>query len=175
MVRRGISRFPPHPSVPEYRIRNPEYAAAVRDTFAKQGFLRALGAEIVDVSPGAVRVAAPLGEHLLQHHGFLHGGVVAALVDTACGCSALSLMPPDSSVLTVEYKVNFLAPAGGDRLLAHGRVVKAGRRLTVCSGEAFAESGGESRLVAVLLATMIRIPSSRAPAAEDSDGSRTAL
>ncbi len=170
MVRRRRSRFPPHSSVPQFQIRNPEYAAAVRDTFDKQGFLRAVGAEIVNVSPGSVRVAVPLGQHLLQHHGFLHGGVVAALVDTACGCSALSLMPPESSVLTVEYKVNFLAPAGGDRLLAHGRVVKAGRRLTVCSGEAFAEGGGERRLVAVLLATMIRIPSSRLANAVEPDG-----
>ena len=115
-----------------------------------------IGAEIASVSAGAVQISLPCSQHLLQHHGYLHGAVIAAIVDTACGCSALTLMPPKSSVLTVEYKINFLAPAAGDRILARGRVLKAGRRLTVCSGEALASEDGQEKLVAALTATMVR-------------------
>lgn len=145
-----------------FKILNPRFDLDVRETFSSQSFLSMIGAEIVSVSPGTVDISLPCADHLLQHHGYLHGAVVAAIVDTACGCSALTLMPPHSSVLTVEYKVNFLAPAAGDRILARGRVVKAGRRLTVCRGEAYATSGGREEMVAALMATMIRIPATSA-------------
>ncbi len=149
--------------MPSFKILNPQFDSDVRDTFSSQSFLRVIGAEIASVSPGAVDVSLPCAEHLLQHHGYLHGAVVAAIVDTACGCSALTLMPPRSSVLTVEYKVNFLAPAAGDRIIARGRVVKAGRRLTVCRGEAYARSGAAEKMVAALMATMIRLPAGPLP------------
>lgn len=119
--------------------------------------MRMIGAEITAVSAGAVEIALPCTKDLLQHHGYLHGAVIAAIVDTACGCSAMTLMPPGSSVLTVEYKINFLAPAAGERVVARGGVLKAGRRLTVCSGEALALADGKEKLVATLVATMVGV------------------
>lgn len=140
------------------KIRNPDYQSHVRDTFSKQGFMTMIGAVISRLAPGEVEIELPSTEELLQHHGYLHGAVIAGIVDTACGCSALTLMPPGFSVLTVEYKVNFLAPATGELIVARGRVVKSGRRLTVCSGDAFAVADGEERLVAALVATMVGLP-----------------
>lgn len=142
--------------VPDFQVRNPGFEADVRATFARQSFMKMIGAEIARLAPGAVQIDLPCGEHLLQHHGYLHGAVIAAIVDTACGCSALTLMPPNSSVLTVEYKINFLAPAAGDRIVARGKVLKAGRRLTVCTGEALSMQDGNEKLVAALTATMVR-------------------
>lgn len=138
-------------------VRNSLFERDVRNTFAQQTFMRMIGAEITRVSAGAVEISLPCSDDLLQHHGYLHGAVIAAIVDTACGCSALTLMPPSSSVLTVEYKINFLAPAAGERIVARGRVLKAGRRLTVCSGEALAVVDGKEKLVAALVATMVRV------------------
>jgi uncharacterized protein (TIGR00369 family) len=115
-----------------------------------------LGAELVDVSDGRVAIAVPIEARLSQQDGFLHAGVVVAALDSACGYAALTLMPEDAEVLTVELKVNLLAPAAGDRLLAEGEVVRAGRTLTVCRGDAFAEDGSERVHVATMLATMVR-------------------
>jgi uncharacterized protein (TIGR00369 family) len=115
-----------------------------------------LSAELVDVSDGRVAIAVPIEARLSQQDGFLHAGVVVAALDSACGYAALTLMPEDAEVLTVELKVNLLAPAAGDRLLAEGEVVRAGRTLTVCRGDAFAEDGSERVHVATMLATMVR-------------------
>ena len=93
---------------------------------------------------------------LSQQHGFLHAGVVVAALDTACGYAALTLMPDDAEVLTVELKVNLLAPATGERIVAEGEVVRAGGTLTVCRGDAYAEQGSERAHVATMLATMVR-------------------
>ncbi len=139
-----------------FHAQDSDFEASVRLTFGKQPFMQMIGAEITGIAEGAVEIGMPLRNDLLQHHGYLHGAVVAAIVDTACGCSALTLMPPGSTVLTVEYKINFIAPARGDRIRARGRVLKPGRRLTVCSGEAVAVEGGSERLVAALMATMVR-------------------
>ena len=141
--------------MPDFRAQDPRYEFQVRETFGKQPFMRVLGAKLTSVAEGAVEIEVPLKADLLQHHGYLHGAVVAAAVDTACGCSALSLMPPDSTVLTVEYKINFVAPAAGERVVARGRVLKPGRRLTVCYGEALAVVDGQEKLVAALTATMM--------------------
>ena len=100
--------------------------------------MRTIGAELSRVAPGEVEVVLPFRDTLLQQHGYLHGAVIAAIVDSACGYAARSLMPPGSTVLTVEYKVNFLAPADGDRIVARGQVLQPGRNLTVCYGEALA-------------------------------------
>ena len=115
-----------------------------------------IGADLLRVAPGAVDVALPYRDDLTQQHGYLHAAVVTAIVDTACGYAALSLLPADSDVLSIEFKVNFLAPARGCRFVARGRVVKPGRRITVCTGDVFAEpeGGGEEQLVATMLATM---------------------
>jgi uncharacterized protein (TIGR00369 family) len=114
-----------------------------------------MGAQLTSVAPGFVEIEAPFRDDLTQQHGYLHAGIVTALVDSACGYSALSLLPPDVEVLTVEYKVNFLAPAKGERFIARGRVERAGQRVTVCSGEVVAVTGSEQRRVAVILATII--------------------
>lgn len=143
--------------MPSFNTPNPQFERDVRDTFAQQTFMRMIGAEITGLAAGSVEISLPCSDNLLQHHGYLHGAVIAAIVDTACGCSAMTLMPPGSTVLTVEYKINFLAPAAGERIVARGRVVKAGRRLTVCSGEALSQSDGTTKLVAALVATMVPV------------------
>lgn len=115
-----------------------------------------LGADLVDVAAGRVAIAVPIEPHLSQQDGYLHAGVVVAALDSACGYAALTLMPNDAEVLTVELKVNLLAPASGHRLLAEGEVVRAGRTLTVCRGDGYAEQGSERVHVATMLATMVR-------------------
>lgn len=134
-----------------------EFAAAVQASFARQGFLQIIGAELVAVSPGTVEVALPYRTELAQQHGAVHAGVITAIVDVACGYAALSLMPAGSEVLTVEYKVNFLTPAVGDRFVARGEVVRSGSRLVVCRGSVLAERDGTRTRVAEMLATMIRM------------------
>jgi uncharacterized protein (TIGR00369 family) len=105
---------------------------------------------------GRVAVALPIEPRLSQQDGFLHAGVVVTALDSACGYAALTLMPDDAEVLTVELKVNLLAPAGGDSLVAEGEAVRAGRTLTVCRGDAYAKQGAERVHVATMLATMVR-------------------
>lgn len=134
----------------------PDFAARVRASFARQGLMRTFGAELASVAVGKVEVALPLSAELTQQHGFLHAGVVAAALDSACGYAALTLMPPEAAVLTVEFKVSLLAPATGASLVAEGDVVRAGRTLTVCRGEAFALDGADRRHVATMLATLAR-------------------
>jgi uncharacterized protein (TIGR00369 family) len=129
----------------------------IRSSFAKQGLMRTLGATLGTVSPGLVEIALRPGPAISQQHGFVHAGAVSAIADTAAGYAALSLMPPDRGVLTTEFKINLLAPAMGDRILARGTVVKAGRTLTVAQTEVFAESGGRSKLVALLTATLMSV------------------
>ena len=141
-----------------FQAQFPEFESHVRAVFAEQSFMRGIGADLARVSPGAVEIVLPFRDDLLQHHGYVHGAVIAAIVDTACGCSALTLMPAGSTVLTVEYKINFMAPAAGERLIARGQVLRPGRKLTVCSGEVVAVVEGKEKPVAALMATMVRIP-----------------
>ena len=143
--------------MPSFEVQNPHFEAEVRKSFSGQSFMTTIGAELSCISAGAVEISLPLRHDLLQHHGYLHGAVIAAIVDTACGYSALTLMPPESTVLTVEYKINFMSPARGSAIIARGRVVKPGRNLTVCSGEAVTIAGGREKAVAVLTATMVRV------------------
>ena len=116
-----------------------------------------IGAYLIRIAPGQVEIGLKFREDLTQQHGYLHAGIVTTIVDSACGFAAYSLMPPDSEVLTVEYKVNLLAPAKGERFIAIGRVIKPGRTLTVCSGEVIAIEGEEKRLIAMMQTTMIRL------------------
>jgi uncharacterized protein (TIGR00369 family) len=122
----------------EFVPRDPDFAARVRASFARQKFMTGIGARLVRIDPGLVEIELPYRDDLTQQHGYFHGGVSGALADTAGGYAAFTLFPADSSVLTVEYKINLLAPAAGDRLLAIGRVVRPGRSLTVSSLEVFA-------------------------------------
>jgi uncharacterized protein (TIGR00369 family) len=133
-----------------------DVVARVRASFARQGAMATLGAELADVAAGRVAIALPVEPRLSQQDGFLHAGIVVAALDSACGYAALTLMPDDAEVLTVELKVNLLAPASGDMVVAQGEVVRAGRTLTVCRGEAYAEQEAERVHVATMLATMVR-------------------
>lgn len=133
------------------------FESRVRTSFGRQAFLATIGARLIRVAAGEVAIELPFRADLAQQHGFLHAGVVTAIVDTACGYAAYSLMPEDAAVLTVEYKVNFLAPAEGDRLVATGRVIKDGQTITVCTGEVIAALGGQEKLVAVMQATMMTV------------------
>ena len=116
-----------------------------------------LGARILSVTPGEVLIELAWRDELAQQHGVLHAGAVASIADSACGYAALSLMPPGSAVMSVEFKVNLLAPGRGERFLASGRVRRAGRTLSVCEGTVKAIQGSEEREVAVMTATMIRL------------------
>ncbi len=139
---------------------DPHFEARVRASFARLTLMQTLGARLRKVAPGEVAIDLPFRRDLTQQHGFLHAGIVTAIVDTACGYAAMSLMPVDSEVLTVEYKVNFVAPAKGSRMVARGRVTKPGRTLTICAGDVFAVSGGEEKLVATMLTTMMAVSES---------------
>lgn len=116
-----------------------------------------LGARLEHVSAGEVVIRLPFRDDLTQQHGFLHAGAVTAVVDSACGYAALTLMAPDAAVLSVEFKINLLAPAAGTEFLARGRVLRAGRTLTVCTGEVRAVRDGAETVVAVIQATMMAV------------------
>jgi uncharacterized protein (TIGR00369 family) len=116
-----------------------------------------LGARLVSVTPGDVVIELPWRDELGQQHGVLHAGAVAAVADSACGYAALSLMPEGAAVMSVEFKVNLLAPGRGDRFVAHGRVRRAGRTLTICEGSVRAFDRENEREVAIMTATMIRL------------------
>lgn len=137
---------------------DPDYVARVRDSFSRQRVMQTLGAEITRIEPGEVEIVLPFRADLTQQHGFLHAGVVITVLDSALGYAAYSLMPPGHAVLSVEIKTNLLAPAKGDRLLAVGRVVRAGRTLTVCLGEGWMERTDGREQVALMTATMIGLP-----------------
>jgi uncharacterized protein (TIGR00369 family) len=131
----------------------------VRESFARQGLLATLGALVTRVAPGEVDVELAFDERLTQQHGYLHAAALTAALDSACGYAAPTLMPEEAAVLSVEFKVNLLAPAEGERFLARGRVVRAGRTLTVCRGDAIAFAGDKERHVATMTATMMALGS----------------
>jgi uncharacterized protein (TIGR00369 family) len=131
--------------------------ARVRRSFARQEYMATLGADLVHVAAGEVDIAVPFSERLTQQDGYLHAGVVAGALDSACGYAALTTMAAEAEVLTVEFKINLLAPAAGERLVARGRVLRSGRTLTVCRGDAVTISDGLEKHVATLTATMIAI------------------
>jgi uncharacterized protein (TIGR00369 family) len=136
---------------------DPGYEARVRESFSRLSLMRTIGARLLKVTPGEVEIDMPVRDDLTQQHGYVAAAIVTAIADTACGYAAMSLMPAGAGVLTVEYKVNFIAPARGERLLAHGRVVKAGRALTICAGEVQALSDAAPKAVATMLGTMTAI------------------
>ena len=133
------------------------YLERIRSSFARQGLMNTLGATLGDVSPGRVEIAIRPHPAISQQHGFIHAGAISAIADSAAGYAALSMMPVGRGVLTTEFKINLVAPAIGDRVVARGRVVKAGRTLTLTQTEVLAESGGKEKLIALLTATMMTI------------------
>jgi len=130
----------------------------VRSSFEKQGLMRLFGARVVEAGEGFCTIEVPFSDGVTQQERYFHRAVIGALGDNAGGYAALTLAPPDREVLTVEYKVNFLAPAFGERLIARGEVVTAGRRLFVCKAEVSAVDGGDERVCAALLQTVSLSP-----------------
>ena len=140
-----------------FEAQDPNFESAVRDSFDRLALMRTLGATLEHVSAGEVEIVVPFRNDLTQHHGFMAAAVLTAIVDVACGYAAMTLMPAESSVLTIEYKANFLAPARGERMVARGRVIRPGRTVTVCAGDVVAVEGRTEKPVATLLATMMRV------------------
>jgi uncharacterized protein (TIGR00369 family) len=138
-------------------VRDPHFERRVRESFARQELMSLLGASLAHVAPGEVDIELPFSPRLTQQHGFLHAGAIASILDSACGYAASTLMDADAAVLTVEFKINLLEPAMGDRFVAHGRVVRAGRTVTVCRGDAVAEAGGGEKVVAIVTATVMTV------------------
>lgn len=137
--------------------RNPDFEAVVRASFARQGMMGLLGAELVEVLPGACVIAAPVRPETGQQHGFAHAGLAWTIGDSAAGYAALSLRAAGEEVLTVEMKINLIAPARGERLLARGRVIRAGRQLVTVGAEVHAAEAGRLTHVATMLGTMMAV------------------
>ncbi len=136
---------------------NSEQQNRVRDSFARQGLMRHLGAEITTLIPGECDIRVPHRPELTQQHGFFHAGVTAAIADSASGYAAYSLMPSNYSVLTVEYKINLMAPAAGELLIARARVVRSGKTLKICTADVFAMKDGKETLCATTLSTIMAL------------------
>ncbi|MES2759210.1 MAG: PaaI family thioesterase [Pseudomonadota bacterium] len=128
-------------------------------SFNSQGLMATLGAQLVSVADGEVHIELPFSGHIAQQHGYVHAGAITTVVDNACGYAALTRSPPGCEVVTAEFKVNFMRPAIGERFLAVGRVLSAGKLLTVCSGEVRALTGSEWKVVAVMQATIVNVRS----------------
>ncbi len=140
---------------PRFEVPDGQFAERVRASFARQRAMALFGARMSEVGPGTCEIRLPYNPDLTQQHGYVHGGVVGAIADSAAGYAGMSLCPSGTDVLTVEYKLNLLSPAGGDVLIAKGRVVRAGRTLMVSSADVFSVEGGRERLCATLLQTLM--------------------
>lgn len=139
----------------EFQIRNPDFEQRVRDSFARQSFMSTIGAELADVLPGCVEIQLPYKESLCQQHGYFHGGVIGTLADNVGGYAAFTLMAAEDSVLTVEYKMNIVAPGDGEALVARGCVLRPGRTLTVCQADIYAIKDTRKKLCATALCTLM--------------------
>ncbi|MCM3564613.1 PaaI family thioesterase [Hydrogenophaga intermedia] len=136
---------------------DPDYAERVRASFARQAAMTTIGATLAEVQPGRVVITMPWAAHLTQQHGFLHAGMVSTALDSACGYAGFTLMPADAAVLTIEFKINLLAPAQGDSFRMVGTVIKAGRTVTVAEGHAYAVHNGQEKLVATMGCTLMAV------------------
>jgi len=139
--------------MPAFAVQDADFEASVRRSFDSLTLMRTVGARLQNVAPGEVEIDLPFRDDLTQHHGYVAAAVLTAIVDVACGYAAMTLMPPGASVLTIEYKVNFLSPAQGERMVARGRVVRPGR----CR----CDSGDNERIVATMLSTMATVGRTR--------------
>ena len=150
-----MSLAPHLTSTPPFKPADPSYADRVRSSFTRQKAMALVGAELIAVAPGYCAIALTPRPEVTQQHGYVHAGVVATIVDSAGGYAGFTLFPTEASVLTVEYKLNLLAPAEGDRLVAEGFVVKPGRTLVITRGEVHAERDGTRTLVALMQQTLM--------------------
>jgi uncharacterized protein (TIGR00369 family) len=142
---------------PRFEPQDPDFAARVRASFQRQEAMNTIGATLASVEAGRVTIELAWAKALTQQHGFLHAGMVATALDSACGYAAFSLMPVDAAVLTIEYKINLLAPAKGQRFRMVGEVLKPGRTITVAEGQAWAIDDGREKLVATMNATLMAV------------------
>ena len=140
-----------------FEPKDPAFRKRVRSSFDRQQCMSTLGIEMSRIEPGMIELTMPYAEHYTQQHGFIHAGIVSTALDSACGYAAFSLMPSDAAVLTVEYKVNFLAPARGDAFIFRAEVVKPGRTLTLCDARAYARTSAGERLIATMSGTMMAL------------------
>jgi uncharacterized protein (TIGR00369 family) len=134
---------------------DPDFERRVRLSFDRQGAMRLIGARLGKLGPGYCRIELPYRDDLTQQHGYIHAGIVGAIADSAGGYAGFTLFPVDASVLTVEYKLNLIAPAVGERLLAEAEVVKPGRTLAITRGEVYAERAGKRTLCAIMQQTLM--------------------
>jgi uncharacterized protein (TIGR00369 family) len=137
---------------------DPEYENRVRESFARQGLMKHLAAELALLGAGQAEIRVPFRVELTQQHGYFHAGVSGTIADSACGYAAYTLMPADSSVLTVEFKMNLLAPADGEILVARARVLRSGRTLKICVADVFVQKNGTEIHCATMLATIMCLP-----------------
>ena len=138
-----------------FSVADEKFETRVRESFSRQGLMKHLGAELVEVEPGQATIRVTFRDELTQQHNYFHAGVSGAIADSACGYAAYTLMPKGSSVLTVEYKMNLLAPAEGDELTARARVLRSGRTLKVCAADVYATKNGKGVHCATMLATIM--------------------
>jgi uncharacterized protein (TIGR00369 family) len=139
-----------------FQALDPQFEQRVRESFARQAAMATIGASLHTVAPGRVVIELPFAPHITQQHGFIHGGIMSAALDSACGYAASSLMPADAGVLTIEFKVNLIAPAQGRLFRMVGEVLKPGRTITVTEARAWAVGeDGREKLVASMNATMM--------------------
>jgi uncharacterized protein (TIGR00369 family) len=141
----------------QFHPQDSNYESRVRESFARQQVMHLMGASLTLVEPGAVEIELPYRADLTQQHGFIHAGIIASVLDSACGYAAFSLMPADAAVLSIEFKVNLLAPAKGELIRARADVKRAGRNVTVCVADAWSVDAEQSKVVATMLATMMRV------------------
>ncbi len=141
----------------EFSPKDPNFAERVRGSFDRQKVMAFIGAELTHLAPGRCEIRLPHKPELTQQHGYFHGGIVGTIGDSAAGYAAYTLMPHDSSVLTIEYKMNLLAPGAGDALIARGEVVRAGRTLVVARADVFAVRNDVETLCASLLQTLLTL------------------
>ena len=139
----------------EFQPKDPAFEARIRASFARQNVMALIGAELTHIGPGRVEIELPFRADLTQQHGFFHAGIVGTIADSAGGFAAYTLMPAEASVLSVEYKINLLSPADGERLVASGQVVRPGRTLTVCDLEVTVLKGGARTVCARGMQTLI--------------------
>ena len=142
---------------PDFQPSDADFAARVRASFARQAAMETIGATLAEVAPGRVVIELPWARALTQQHGFLHAGMVATALDSACGYAGFSLMPAEAAVLTVEFKINLLAPARGQRFRMVGEVIKPGRTVTVVDGRAYAIDDGREKLIATMGCTLMAV------------------
>jgi uncharacterized protein (TIGR00369 family) len=134
-----------------------DFAEKTRASFAQQGFMNFLGATLTSIEPGRSEIRVPFRPELSQQHGYFHAGVTGAIADSASGYAAYSLMPAGSNILTVEYKLNLVAPAHGNLLIARAEVIRAGRTLTICRADVFIARGGAEKICATSLSTIMAL------------------